>query len=141
MIYITSRENLRKLYSINNPFVISFVDEAEDLLENDPSYKDLPFSDVMTLPIVDIEYDELEEYGYTLDTFMPQAKELASRIKRTIDENRDIICQCQYGESRSAGCAAAIKEHFFKNGIEVFTDYRYIPNKLIYHKVMDALKE
>ena len=37
----------------------------------------------------------------------------------------DIICQCEHGQSRSAACAAAIKEHFEKSGIEVFADYRY----------------
>ena len=53
----------------------------------------------------------------------------------------DIICQCEYGESRSSGCAAAILENFYKNGISVFADYRYYPNQVVYHKVLEALEK
>ena len=51
----------------------------------------------------------------------------------------DILCQCEYGQSRSAACAAAILEYFDATGISVFADYRYYPNQVVYHKVMDAL--
>ena len=40
-----------------------------------------------------------------------------------------------------AGCAAAILEHFAGRGIDVFVDYRYYPNQLVYHKVFDALEK
>ena len=53
---------------------------------------------------------------------------------------RDIICQCDYGQSRSAACAAAILQHFEGRGIDIFADYRYYPNQLVYHKIFDALK-
>ena len=52
----------------------------------------------------------------------------------------DIICQCDYGQSRSAACAAAILEHFERNGISIFADYRYYPNQLVFNKVLKALK-
>ena len=55
------------------------------------------------------------------------------------NDGLDIICQCEYGESRSSGCAAAILEYFYKTGNFCFTDYRYYPNQVIYHKVFDAL--
>ena len=51
------------------------------------------------------------------------------------EKGLDIICQCEYGQSRSAGCAAAILEHFQGNGITIFRDYKYYPNKLIFNKV------
>ena len=51
----------------------------------------------------------------------------------------NIICQCEHGQSRSAACAAAIKEHFEKSGIDIFADYRYYPNQLIFNKLRDAL--
>ena len=56
-----------------------------------------------------------------------------------IEHGMDIICQCEHGQSRSAACAAAIKEHFEKSGIEVFADYRYYPNQMIFNKLRDAL--
>ncbi|MCM1166131.1 MAG: hypothetical protein NC299_14270 [Lachnospiraceae bacterium] len=52
----------------------------------------------------------------------------------------NIICQCEYGQSRSAGCAAAILEHFSHAGISVFSDRDYYPNKLVYNKFLDALE-
>ena len=39
----------------------------------------------------------------------------------------------------SAACAAAILEYFNGTGISVFADYRYYPNQVVYHKIMDAL--
>lgn len=56
------------------------------------------------------------------------------------DETDLLICQCHYGQSRSAGFAAAISEHFCGNGIEVFANEQYCPNKLVYHKMMVALE-
>ena len=53
----------------------------------------------------------------------------------------DLICQCEYGQSRSAACAAAILEFYDKNGISIFADYRYYPNQLVYNKVKDALEK
>ncbi len=51
------------------------------------------------------------------------------------------ICQCEYGQSRSAATAAAILEHFYHNGISVFTNYNYYPNQVVYHKTFDALEQ
>ncbi|MDE7093984.1 MAG: hypothetical protein K2O52_03615, partial [Oscillospiraceae bacterium] len=55
--------------------------------------------------------------------------------------HKNIICQCDYGQSRSAGCASAILEHFYHTGISVFADYRRSPNQVVYHKVFDALEK
>ena len=41
--------------------------------------------------------------------------------------------------SSSAACAAAILEYFNGTGISIFADYRYYPNQVVYHKIMDAL--
>ena len=51
-----------------------------------------------------------------------------------------MICQCDYGQSRGTGCAAAILEHFYHTGISIFADYNYYPNQVVYHKVFDALE-
>ena len=52
-----------------------------------------------------------------------------------------IICQCEYGMSRSAGCAAAILEYYQHSGITVFADDRYCPNKAVFRKLLAALKK
>jgi predicted protein tyrosine phosphatase len=52
-----------------------------------------------------------------------------------------LICQCYYGQSRSAGVAAAISQYFYSNGIDIFADYKYTPNKSVYNKIIEALRK
>ena len=94
---------------------------------------------VFAVPIQDIDIEILEDYGLTFDTYFPEADSLARFTDRAYEDGLDIICQCEYGQSRSAACAAAILEHYCKNGISVFADYRYCPNQLIFNKVKNAL--
>ena len=92
-------------------------------------------------PLHDIDLSVLPEYGLTYETYFPEADALAEFIYSAKTDGYNIICQCEYGESRSSGCAAAILEHFYKNGISVFADYRYYPNQVVYHKVLEALEK
>lgn len=89
---------------------------------------------VFQFQIPDIDYDELADYGMTYDTFWPEASELAKEDFRSY---KGIICQCDYGQSRSAGCAAAIAEFFEHRGIEYFASFDYYPSKLVYNRLMD----
>lgn len=95
---------------------------------------------VMYIWLDDLELDELEAAGFSYETFFPQADEAAEFIIDAYNSGMDIICQCEYGQSRSAGCAAAIKEYIAYDGLSIFADYRYYPNKVVYHKILDALK-
>lgn len=94
---------------------------------------------VFAVAIHDIDIEILGDYGLTFDTYFPEADSLARFIDRAYRDGLDIICQCEYGQSRSAACAAAILEHYCKNGISIFADYRYYPNQLIFNKVKNAL--
>ena len=87
----------------------------------------------------DLDLEVLKRKGYTYDTYFPEADDMAAFIVRAYADGKDIICQCEYGQSRSAGCAAAILEYFYKDGISVFADYNYYPNQVVFHKVYDAL--
>lgn len=69
-----------------------------------------------------------------------QAEQAADFILKNYNETDLLVCQCHYGQSRSAGCAAAVAEYFFGKGIDIFADERYFPNKIVYHKVLHALK-
>ena len=84
-----------------------------------------------------VEYTETPNQFDVTDT----EGDLAEFIFNAKKEGKDIICQCEYGESRSSGCAAAIHEYFYKDGIKIFADYRYYPNQMVYHKVYDALEK
>lgn len=95
---------------------------------------------VMYIELDDLELDELSGAGCSYETFFPEADEAAEFIIDALNGGMNIICQCEYGQSRSAGCAAAIMEHFVSDGISVFADPKYYPNKAVYHKLLGALK-
>ena len=90
--------------------------------------------------IPDIDIEILADYSYTYETYFAEAGELSKFIYEAKANGRDIICQCDYGQSRSAACAAAILQHFEGRGIDIFADFRYYPNQLVYHKIFDALE-
>ena len=88
----------------------------------------------------DVDIDALPRFGLTYESYMPEAGELAEFIRRAVGDGLDIICQCDYGQSRSAACAAAILEYYERSGIEIFADYRYYPNQMVFNKILGALR-
>lgn len=145
-IMIHSRKSIDALLQSGfpeNTALIRFYDV--ELMRLNSKFKPVSFQDkvqrIFQLPLMDIDMDELKYYELTYDTFFTEAEELAEFIYDAVKDGLDIICQCEYGQSRSAGCAAAILEHFEGSGISVFADYRYYPNKLVYHKLLEALKK
>ena len=79
-------------------------------------------NNVFYVGIPDIDIEILADYGYTYDTYFAEADELARFIYEARAEGLDIICQCDYGQSRSTACAAAILQHFEERGIDIFAD-------------------
>lgn len=74
-------------------------------------------------------------------TELPQAYDIAEFVHNARKNGSDIICQCEMGRNRSAGCAAAIMKYYNKNGQEIFDDDRYRPDKKVYYEVLKALEE
>jgi hypothetical protein len=70
-----------------------------------------------------------------------QANQIASFYHLVQDKVDCFICQCEYGQSRSAAIAAAIMEYRSRKGISVFSDDRYYPNKMVFKKVFFALNQ
>lgn len=144
-ISIYSRNEIEKLINENfpeNTAVISFYDPAgiRSDNKNPVDYKGKAEM-LFQVAVYDIDITVLKDYGLTYDTYLSEANELARFIKTAHDKGLDIICQCQYGQSRSAACAAAIEEYYNKNGISIFADYRYYPNQVVYHKIFEALNK
>ena len=69
-----------------------------------------------------------------------QAKAIAKFVVSVFDKVDCLICQCEHGQSRSAAVAAAILEFRSRRGISVFSHDHYYPNKVVFRKVLDALK-
>ena len=138
MTTIYSRKEVERLI-VSNKFpamtaVISFFD-PEDI----PVEYEEKTDRVFYVPIHDIDLEVLENYGFTYDSFFPEVQALAGFILDAKADGYSIICQCEYGQSRSAACAAAILEYFHQRGITIFADYRYYPNQLVFNKLYDAL--
>lgn len=140
-----SMEACLAMGNIENIAIISFHDPVGRGRRYPQDYEPIDFTGkcdrVMQIAIHDLDPEALSDFGLSLETYFPEADDLAEFIYKAKEDGLDIICQCEYGQSRSAGCAAAILQHFSKDGIDVFTDYRYYPNQLVYHKVFDALEK
>ena len=133
-IYIRNRELIEAL--AHKPFpkgtaIISITDvgyEFAELKSEPEELLQLRFDDVDADEPINIITDE-------------QAKEIAEFYHRISKTTRRIICQCEHGQGRSAAIAAAIQEYTEGNGIDIFADDRYFPNKVVFRKVLKALKE
>ena len=145
-VKIYSRKVMEALLSkgnIENTAIISFHDPVGRGRRCLEDYQPFDFTGkcerVMQIALHDLDPEALADFDLSVETYFPEADELAEFIYKAKDDGLDIICQCEYGQSRSAGCAAAILEHFDGRGIDVFVDYRYYPNQLVYHKVFNSL--
>ena len=139
-VQIYSRKAMEELLQQGipeNTAVISFYDPAPKGRE--PIDYSGKARQVFQVALHDIDFDILEMFGLSYEEYFPEADSLAEFILSAQAKDMDIICQCEYGQSRSAACAAAILEYFCKTGISVFADYRYYPNQMVYNKVYEAL--
>lgn len=143
-VRIYSRKAIEKLLQGNfpeNTAVISFYDPPN--IRTGEVYSPVNFGKkaerVFTAAVHDINIEELLDYNSHFDNYFPEAAAIAEFVKKAYNDGLDIICQCEYGQSRSAACAAAILEYYYHNGISIFADYRYCPNQLIYNKLKSAL--
>ncbi len=145
-ITVYSREEIEAIISNDkfpaNTAVISFYDPAIKRIDKDYTHVDYSgvCDHVFYSELDDLDLEVLKDKGYTYDTYFSEADKIAEFVYHAYSSGMDIICQCEYGQSRSAGCAAAILEHFYHAGISVFADYRRYPNQVVYHKIFDALE-
>lgn len=145
-VSVYSRKEIEKIILKNkfpkNTAVISFYEPEVNCI--DKNYKQLNYKGICDCvfynELDDIDSDSLKDNGYSYDSYFPEADEIAEFIYSAYNMGMNIICQCEDGKSRSAGCAAAILEHFYHKGISIFADYKHSPNQLVYHKIFDALE-
>ena len=143
-VNIHSRSSIGELiqngFPKNTAVISFFTPNKGNLKENPVNYQGV-CDKVFYIGVPDIDIEILADYGYTCESYLAEADELAKFILEAKLNDLDIICQCDYGQSRSAACAAAILQHFEGRGIDIFTDFRYYPNQLVYHKIFDALEK
>lgn len=107
----------------------------------------LKFDDVDNYVFVDTlgrepteeERIEIEKrYHMFSDEQSDEIAEFYFNVKNGVDT---IICQCEYGMSRSAAVAAAILEYENKSGIDIFSNDYYCPNRVVFRKVLKSLRK
>lgn len=143
-VLIYSRMQIENIISVGsfpaNTAVITFYDDNR----NDKSYSHVNYDNVCPnvyyCRLDDADTEDIVFSRERYDEYLDYADDVAEFIYEAYCSGMDIICQCDYGQSRSAGCAAAIMQHFYGNGIEVFADYNRYPNKLVYNKIYQALE-
>jgi hypothetical protein len=150
-ITIESRGGIEKLATV--PFaprtaLISITDVDFDYaeLKHQPDYlHQLKFDDV-GYDLFDDFLDrkptekEAQQLAQEHHMFSPtQANRIAGFVRSIIGKVDTLICNCEYGQSRSAGVAAAVRQYLYEDGIKVFADERYYPNKVVYNGVYAAL--
>ena len=152
-ILIKSRKEIEEL--AKSPFnsgtalisITDFNDRAVELINKPDLLLRVAFDDVDNDVIIDevgedatLEEKTVVEKKYNMISF-EQANEIAKLYYNHKDEINVLICQCEHGQSRSAAVAAAILEFRNRRGIEVFSNDKYYPNKVVFRKVLGALRE
>ena len=89
-----------------NSAVISFYDPTEFAPDG---YSRIDFSlintEVFYVEAPDIDWDSFENISPSEVMLIKDISELADFIYAAFDQDKNIICQCDFGQSRSAGCA------------------------------------
>lgn len=132
-------EELLEIGPLKNVAVISFYSEPVNILTKPIDYTGKA-ERFMQINLPDIDEGGLEENGYTFDSFFTESNTVAEFIYKAYNDGFDFACQCQFGFSRSAACAAAILEHFEGKGDKILLNDKYQPNKLVYGKLLSALE-
>lgn len=151
-IKIMSRKNIEDfcLNPIRQQTAVISITDFENTfvkLKNEPQFLlQLMFDDV---PVGDgfveeegrkLTQEEISEFEKRYHSITDeQAKEIVEFYNSIKDSAELLICQCEYGQSRSAAVAAAIMEYQSKNGIEIFSNDWYYPNKSLFRKVLRHL--
>ena len=149
-VEIKNRKQIEDFTFANRTALISITEYNYKFAELKSSPKrllQLKFDDVDNYVFVDTlgrepteeERIEIEKkYHMFSDEQSDEIAEFYANVKNDVDT---IICQCEYGMSRSAAVAAAILEYESKSGIDIFSNDYYCPNRIVFRKVLKSLRK
>ena len=106
---------------------LSFNDITDDVLMTD---RGQPYPLDKTKAIIQRYRMFTEEHARSIAGFFSGIRDSADML----------ICQCEFGQSRSAAVAAAILEYTEGRGGDIFTDSRYSPNRKVYGMLLHQLQ-
>lgn len=129
---LTFMDREREFYPMYNWALIRFFNTAS------PYKLTLPESCKDHLEITCDDVTNVRVPNAHLYTFF--SVEHAQKILNFVEKNKDridtLICACEAGISRSAGCAAAI-EKIYLGTDEIYNNIKYFPNSLIYSTILN----
>jgi predicted protein tyrosine phosphatase len=131
-IHIKSEREIRGfIQSVDDEFILISITSPEEKWVSIPENGNCR-------GILQLKFHDIEHPSYGL---VPFSENLAAKIRDFVEEHNDvavIICQCEAGISRSAGVASALIKRYGMDESEIFTNGRYIPNLLVYKKLLEA---
>lgn len=107
--------------------VVYSHDKDAPYVEDSPQMLDLLFE----------QFDDVDDPEDGMSS--EQAEEIASFVFEYEEQDVDLVVSCRYGESRSAGIAAAIAAYLGQDELEIFDDPDKIPNMHCYALTCEAL--
>ena len=90
--------------------------------------------------VVELQFLDVEAGGYDCIT-RTQAKIIADFARRMHKQVERFIVHCEFGQSRSAGIAAALIKYFEGHDGGIFMNKRYNPNRTCYRYVLKELQK
>jgi predicted protein tyrosine phosphatase len=93
--------------------------------------------DVLYLNFNDTDDNRLE-FGGIDKTDAKKIKDFVLKYEEDYSIDK-IIVNCEAGQSRSSGVAAAILKYMFNDDSQIFDNHKYIPNMLCYRTVLNEL--
>jgi len=96
--------------------------------------------DMSSIEDADVLREVQKEYGHGLMTD-DHANQILDFVEEMKDKVELIVCHCGAGVSRSSAVAAAILRILTGSDDKIFNDPRYIPNRFVYRKILNAWEE
>jgi len=137
-------EDAVKTYACDEPHVVISIrspsGERAALPKNDLRM------DTLWLDFHDVDDTELGQraariiHSWGAEKIKPFDEGMARKVREFIEKNAKattVIVNCEAGISRSSGLAAALSKSLMGDDEEYFK--RYVPNTLVYKKVMDEM--
>jgi predicted protein tyrosine phosphatase len=85
-----------------------------------------------------MDVEEIEPLWGMTEEQAAEIADFALKVKRKV---KRFIVHCEYGQSRSAGVAAALSQYFEGHDNCIFLNRRYHPNRMCFRLVLEALKK
>jgi len=155
MITVLNREQAEKVSGdIILPHAIISIGDPEPRREGSPglaNFAENPWRrGVLRVQFYDIDMISITNAGYIHEIQKSGGKGLmtddhANQILDFVEEMKGkielLICHCEGGISRSSATAAAILRILTGSDDKIFNDPKYIPNRFVYRKILNAWEE